>query len=121
MVKWFSIYACFVVTSFFLSNLWGAMSFPSMSPQSFPITAYQKIIGTKDGIACHSYPVCTVYARHSFEKYGLLFGSWLMIDRLIHEGDDLAGVEGNKNVIMVEGVARSYDPLSRNAGWLGDD
>lgn len=118
MVRCLSMYACFVISSFMLSGLWEKMDYPSMSPQSFPITTYQKVIGTGDGRSCHSYPVCSVYARQAFNEYGFVFGSWLMLDRLIHENDDLVALHSNKQVIVFDGEARLNDPLYRNAGWL---
>ena len=56
----------------------------------------------------------SLYAVQAVEKYGLLTGSWLMLDRLMHESDDLQ----RGPWVVYEGVVRLYDPLARNAFWL---
>ncbi|RME86296.1 MAG: membrane protein insertion efficiency factor YidD, partial [Zetaproteobacteria bacterium] len=75
---------------------------------------YQHWIGRVDGRSCPSYPVCSAYAREAIRRYGLLWGSLLMLDRLIHEAGDLR--RGPR--IVVNGEVRLHDPLARNAFWL---
>ena len=87
---------------------------PSTTPQTFPTHFYQHIVGTLDGRSCSSYPVCSQYASQAMQQYGLLFGSWLTLDRLIHEADDLQ----RGPWIYVDGEARLNDPIERNAFWL---
>lgn len=79
------------------------------------IGLYQHVVGPLDGRSCPSYPVCSAYAGESLHRYGLLIGSWLMLDRLIHENDDLQQGQW----VIVNGERRLYDPLERNAFWLG--
>jgi len=77
---------------------------------------YPRLIGERDGRSCPSYPVCSLYARQAVMRHGLLLGSWIALDRLIHEGGDL--VRGP--FVRVRGERRLYDPLARNTFWLGD-
>ena len=87
---------------------------PTTSPQLFAIHSYQQLIGDLDGRSCPAYPVCSLYARQALSEHGWLVGSWLMLDRLIHEAGDLK--HGPR--IVFEGERRLYDPLSRNDFWL---
>jgi len=83
-------------------------------PQTLPVYFYQHFIGTLDGHSCSSYPVCSQYAVQAADQYGLLIGSWLTLDRLIHEADDLQLGPW----LYVDGIERLNDPLERNAFWL---
>lgn len=89
-------------------------SLPAHSPEKFPLYFYQRIVGDLDGRSCPSYPVCSFYARQAVEKHGLLLGSWLILDRLIHEADDVR--VGPR--VIVDGRQRLHDPLTRNDFWL---
>jgi putative component of membrane protein insertase Oxa1/YidC/SpoIIIJ protein YidD len=95
--------------------LWQHLVLPASSPQGFAIHFYQHVLGRIDGRPCPSYPVCSLYARQALHEHGLLLGSWLIVDRLIHEGGDLQG--GSWRII--EGEKRLYDPLWRNDFWMG--
>lgn len=100
--------------SLLLSLVWRGFGLPPTQPAGFMIHFYQGVIGELDGRSCPSYPVCSLYAVQAVEKYGLLTGSWLMLDRLMHESDDLQ----RGPWVVYEGVVRLYDPLARNAFWL---
>lgn len=89
--------------------------FPPHAPALFPIHFYQRVIGHLDGKSCPSHPVCSLYAREAISRHGLLLGSWLALDRLIHEADDLQ----RGPWIDSDGERRLYDPLARNDRWLG--
>jgi len=100
-----------------LGLFWKTFDMPSTTPQGFAIRFYQNVLGHLDGRACPAYPVCSVYAKQSIAEHGALVGSWLMMDRLIHETDDL-------NVgpwIVWQGEKRLYDPLNRNDFWLEEE
>lgn len=86
----------------------------STTPQIFPAHFYQYVVGTLDGRSCSSYPVCSQYSSQAIDQFGLLFGSWLTLDRLIHEADDLQ----RGPWLYVDGEARLNDPIERNAFWL---
>jgi len=108
------LYAMMALLSLLLAGAWQFMRFPVTTPQSFTVHFYQHALGHLDGRSCPSYPVCSAYAREALQQHGWLVGSWLAIDRLIHENDDL---QSNYTVIF-EGEKRLYDPLSRNDFWL---
>ncbi len=90
---------------------------PPATPAGFPMAFYRNVLGTLDGRACPSYPVCSRYASQAIERHGLLLGSWLALDRLIHESDDLS----RGPWIRDREARRLYDPLSRNDFWLTGD
>ena len=79
-----------------------------------PLYLYQRVIGHLDGRPCSAFPVCSLYARQALKVHGPLLGSWLMLDRLIHEADD---VRIGPWTVAADGK-RLYDPLSRNDFWL---
>ncbi|MDQ6951720.1 MAG: membrane protein insertion efficiency factor YidD [Mariprofundales bacterium] len=107
-------YLLLAVASMMLAPLWYQMGFPADRPALFPLHFYQRVLSPLDGHDCPSYPVCSDYARQAITRHGLLLGSWLMLDRLIHEGDDLH----HPFWVLVNGERRAYDPLSRNDFWL---
>jgi len=108
------LYSALAAGSLLMSLAWGRMGLPVETPAAFPMHFYQHIIGPMDGKSCPSYPVCSLYARQAVARHGLLVGSWLVLDRLIHEGDDLR----HPQWVRVGGAVRSYDPLSRNDFWI---
>ncbi len=108
------IYGLLAGASLVMAFVWQGFSLPADQPQSFPVHFYQHVLGHLDGRSCPSYPVCSVYARQAVGEFGLFIGSWLALDRLIHEADDL-----HKGPWLVfEGQTRLNDSLSRNAFWL---
>jgi len=114
VVKVLVLYICLAMGSLLVSMGWKGVGLPVETPAAFPMHFYQHIIGTMDGKSCPSYPVCSLYARQAVAKHGLLVGSWLALDRLIHEGDDLKRARW----VHVGGKVQSYDPLSRNDFWI---
>ncbi len=111
------LYAFLVVMSLLLGLFWKNFDLPTTSPQGFSIHFYQHVLGDLDGRSCPAYPVCSAYAREAIQKHGALLGSWLMIDRLIHETDDLSVGPW----IHWRGEKRLYDPLKRNDFWLEEE
>lgn len=114
------LYVGMACASLLLAGAWKLLSVPPpVSPQAFPAHFYHHVISRFDGGSCPSFPVCSLYAQQATAKHGLLLGSWLMLDRLIHEvGDVKYG-----SWVMVNGEQRLYDPLARNDFWLfqGDE
>ncbi|MDQ6961103.1 MAG: membrane protein insertion efficiency factor YidD [Mariprofundaceae bacterium] len=94
--------------------MWLSYGFHAATPAQFPMRFYQYVAGTVDGRPCPAYPVCSAYARQALHQHGALVGSWLMLDRLIHEADDLEVGPW----VKFEGEVRLYDPLHRNDFWL---
>lgn len=111
---WLRLYLALAAASAVLAAVMSAGHMPATTPQAFPVRFYQRVVGSHDGRSCPSYPVCSAYARQAFDVHGLLFGSWLALDRLIHEGGDLR----RARKVWVDGRVRSYDPLSRNDFWI---
>jgi len=97
-----------------MALVWRGFGFPTSEPDTFVIHFYQHVIGKMDGRSCPSYPVCSLYAKQAMTRHGLLMGSWLTLDRLIHESDDLQ----HARWVRINGRLHSYDPLRRNDFWL---
>jgi len=114
MVNGARLYFLLAGCSLFMSLVWRGFALPASGPDGFMIHFYQHVIGQMDGRSCPSYPVCSLYAQQAVSQYGLLTGTWLALDRLIHESDDLQ----RGPWLTYNGVRRLYDPLSRNTGWL---
>jgi len=86
-----------------------------ITPAAIPMLGYQYLMSPVDGRDCPSWPVCSVYAATAIHQHGIMMGSWLMLDRLIHEHDDLRTAPR----VLVDGEMRVNDPLARNDVWLG--
>jgi putative component of membrane protein insertase Oxa1/YidC/SpoIIIJ protein YidD len=112
--KGLRIYLTLALSAFILALGWKSFAMPTTTPHMFGIHFYQHVVGNMDGRSCPAYPVCSLYTRQALEKHGWLVGSWLALDRLIHEADDLQSGPW----IAFEGETRLYDPLSRNDFWL---
>lgn len=78
------------------------------------IKFYQDYISRVDGDRCQMYPTCSQYCSEAIKKYGALMG-WIMCsDRLMRDGRDETRLS---DPVWVNGVRRSYDPLSNNDFW----
>ena len=115
--KLLKMYVSLAFTSLLLGLFWKNFDLPPTTPQGFGIAFYQHVLGHLDGRACPTYPVCSAYAREAIQTHGALVGSWLMIDRLIHETGDLS----RGPWINWKGEKRLYDPLKRNDFWLENE
>jgi len=109
-----ALYVLLAISSLLLSQFWSLRSSHAVTPAEVPIHLYQHVAGELDGRSCPSYPVCSSYARQAIEKHGFLLGSWIMLDRLIHESGDV----NDGYVVSINGEQRLYDPLERNDFWL---
>ncbi|RMH51299.1 MAG: membrane protein insertion efficiency factor YidD [Zetaproteobacteria bacterium] len=110
------LYLLLALTTLPLTLLWQRLLDPIPAPQLFPMRFFQNVVGTLDGRKCGDYPVCSLYARQALRKHGLVIGSWLAMDRIIHEVGDLE----RGPFILYQGERRVYDPLARNDFWLDD-
>jgi len=110
------LYAALAAGSLPVAWLWDLAGLPPLAPVAFPIQFYQRVIGPVDGRRCPANPVCSRYAREAIAAHGLLIGSWLTLDRLIHE----AGDARTGRWVMVEGQRRLNDPMVHNDFWLRD-
>ena len=115
VVKAVKLYGLLALSAFAGGWGWSAYGLPATSPERFGMHFYQHVIGTLDGRSCPAYPVCSSYAQQALQKHGWLLGSWLALDRLIHEADDL---QRQGPVVMIDGQMRLHDPLIRNDFWL---
>jgi hypothetical protein len=114
VVRALLLYAVLAAVSLPAAWLWDLAGLPPYAPAAFPIQFYQGVIGPVDGRRCPANPVCSRYAREAIAAHGLLLGSWLTLDRLIHEAGDLR----ESRWVMVEGRRRLDDSLARNDFWL---
>jgi len=108
------VYLLLAVASLAVAILWQSLMPAFTKPEALFLHYYRHVIGQLDGRSCPSYPVCSLYAAQAVEKHGLLVGSWLAMDRIIHEGDDLYG----DRWVDYQGERRLYDPLSHNDFWV---
>jgi len=108
------VFAMLAVASLMLAFVWRGFGMPAVTPAAFPVSFYQHAIGELDGRSCPSYPVCSLYAREAVAEYGLWLGSWIALDRLIHEADDLQ----RGPWLVFKGETRLDDSLARNTFWL---
>ncbi|WP_010630844.1 membrane protein insertion efficiency factor YidD [Sporolactobacillus vineae] len=49
----------------------------------FIIRVYQKCISPFTPPSCRFYPTCSQYAAEALERFGVLYGSWLAVKRLL--------------------------------------
>lgn len=108
------LYLLLVISSLLLTQLWMLRASHTVTSAGVPIHFFQYVARGLDGRSCPSYPVCSLYAKQAIAKHGLLLGSWMMLDRLIHESGDVK----NGYVVSINGEKRLYDPLARNDFWL---
>jgi len=109
------LYLLLAGASFAVALLWQSLTPALGKPEVMFMHYYRHVIGQLDGRTCPSYPVCSLYAAQAVAKYGFLTGSWLAMDRIIHEADDLYD---DSRWITVNGKKRLYDPLARNDFWI---
>ncbi len=70
---------------------------------------YQHHISPMDGPKCPFYPTCSAYAQQALKRYGALWGTLMMADRLIRE---YPGMErANRYDMIFKGIWRYYDPI----------
>jgi hypothetical protein len=60
------------------------------------------------------YPTCSAYAIQALDKHGAVLGSFITVDRLLHESTPLE----QKHPLTGYERLRFYDPLSANDFWL---
>ena len=71
---------------------------------TIPIKAYRLILSPLLGPNCRFEPSCSSYALEALEKYGPLYGAWLIAKRIIKcnpwggQGFDPVPIEKNKNI-----------------------
>ena len=103
---------------------WGPWEAPQQKSRGIPdqqtelttaIKLFQRYISPIDGARCNMYPTCSAYALEAVRReHGPLLGSFIVVDRLYHEGDPIE----QQNRIIKYGYYRYYDPLISNTFWL---
>lgn len=81
---------------------------------SSPLTFYQKVISRADGDRDPMYPSCSHYAATVFKRYNPVTAWILTSDRLLRCGHDEVRTAPR---IIVNGSARTYDPVEANTFW----
>jgi hypothetical protein len=108
-----------------IENAWGdeyprsATSSPSQkqpgaNPGIWLLDIYRDYISPVGWHDCPSFPTCSTYAVQAFEKHGFFMGWMMMVDRLIHEGQEERSVSP---VIYRSGTWKLYDPVENNDFW----
>jgi len=89
----------------------------SLNPLVQGIRFFQRYISVVDSPRCPMYPTCSAYALQALDKHGPILGSFITVDRLMHETNPL------EQTMPLSGFERErfYDPLSRNDFWLSQD
>ncbi len=77
------------------------------------LTFFSKVISPVDGDRCPSYPTCAAYSKQAYQKHGVVLGTLMTVDRLLHEADE----PHFSPTVEVDGVRRLYDPVSANEFW----
>jgi len=90
---------------------------PQLEPLQSGIRFFQRFISPVDGPRCPMYPTCSAYAMQAVQKHGPLVGSFITVDRLLHE----SGPAFHDYPIRVGGRIRFLDPLSANDRWVSSD
>jgi putative membrane protein insertion efficiency factor len=85
-----------------------------LNPLVQGVRFFQKFISPVDSPRCPMYPTCSTYALQALHRHGPVVGSFLTVDRLLHE------TSPEEQTIPLEGFERIryYDPLDANDFWL---
>jgi putative membrane protein insertion efficiency factor len=91
-----------------------AESRDELNPLVQGVRFFQKFISPVDSPRCPMYPTCSSYALQALHRHGSVLGSFLTVDRLLHETSPA------EQTIPLEGFERIryYDPLEANDFWL---
>lgn len=85
-----------------------------LNPLVLGVKFFQHYISRVDGPRCPMYPTCSAYALQALHRHGPLTGTFLTVDRLLHELEP----DARRELIRVGGRLRYNDPLERNDFWL---
>lgn len=91
-----------------------AESSSKLNPLVQGVRFFQKFISPVDSPRCPMYPTCSTYALQALHRHGPVLGSFITVDRLLHE------TSPEEQSIPLEGFERTryYDPLNANDFWL---
>jgi hypothetical protein len=86
----------------------------SANPGIWLLNIYRDYISPVKGYECPSVPPCSSYAVQAFKKHGFFMGWMMMVDRLIHEGQEERSVSP---LVDWNGTWKLYDPVENNDFW----
>lgn len=86
----------------------------TLNPLKQGVRFFQRYISVVDSPRCPMYPTCSAYAIQALDKHGSVLGSFITVDRLLHEGNPLE----KKHPLTGYSPPRFYDPLNANDFWL---
>lgn len=86
----------------------------SFNPLKQGVRFFQRYISVVDSPRCPMYPTCSAYAIQALDKHGAVLGSFITVDRLLHESTPLE----QTHPLTGYDRLRFYDPLSANDFWL---
>jgi len=92
---------------------------PSAAPESFFINGiglYQRYISPVIGNRCQMYPSCSAYSILAIKKHGILIGTIMTFDRLIHE----IGESSRAPICKHNDRFLFYDSVEENDFWWAD-
>jgi len=85
-----------------------------LNPLIQGVRFFQKFISPVDSPRCPMYPTCSTYALQALHRHGPVLGSFITVDRLLHETSPM------EQTFPLGGFERTryYDPLDANDFWL---
>ncbi len=79
------------------------------------LTAWHRVLTRADGPRSVMYPTASAFLGQAAAKHGMLIGTVMTADRLLHEWDE----QRRAPRITRYGVSRTYDPVEANDFWWG--
>jgi len=79
------------------------------------LSGWQQAVAPVDGVRCPSQPSCSRYAAQAVRRHGALLGSFMAVDRLIHEASEA----DHSPLVSTPAGYKIDDPVSANDFWLG--
>jgi hypothetical protein len=77
------------------------------------LTAWHDVLTRADGPRSVMYPTASGFLGQAVAKHGMLIGTIMTADRLLHEWDE----QSRAPRIVKFGVTRAYDPVEANDFW----
>jgi uncharacterized protein len=77
------------------------------------LTAWHEVLTRADGPRSVMYPTASGFLGQAVAKHGMLIGTIMTADRLLHEWDE----QSRAPRIVKFGITRAYDPVEANDFW----
>ncbi len=84
---------------------------------SLMLDFYSTVLHPALSTGCPCIPSCSEYARDAITRFGIVPGTILALERLMHESGE---IEYGRTIRTDRGL-RIFDPLSANTNWLFED